>query len=403
MTDYDVIVVGGGPAGSTAARRIAQRNLSVVVLDKEKFPRNKACAGGIRDFVANTLDFSIESVVERYAYGQRLYGPSGVRVDCIKPRVAGHMIMRTEFDNLLLQKAGEAGADIKESTRVISAEQDQSRVTVETDDGQKISGKYLIGADGINSVIAKKIGFYQGWKDADAAVAIEIEAEVGEEAVERICGVPYDRKGVAIEIYFGSVPYGYVWCFPKKSILSLGAGCRQNRVRNIRAQFNKWFEEFKEKHDISPTIVSETAGRLPYAGAAKRTVMGRTILVGDAAGFVNPFSGEGIPMAVSSGIIASPVIERAVKESDPRLLREYEKGWKSDFGDDLVVAKSLAKITYKSKKNMETIVQIAHKDVFVSDIIYKMIAGEDTYKNLKKALAKRIMFKHPRAGISLYI
>ncbi len=403
MTDYDVVVVGGGPAGSTAARRIAQRDLSVVVLDKEKFPRNKACAGGIRDFVANTLDFSIEDVIERYVYGQRLHGPSGVLVDCTRPRVSAHMVMRTEFDNLLLQKAGEAGADVRDGTGVISAGQDHSKVTVETDDGQKISGKYLVGADGIKSVIAKSLGFYQGWKKDAAAVAIEIEAEVGEETVEQICGVPYDKKGVAIDIFFGPVPHGYAWCFPKKSILSLGAGCRQDRANNIRAYFNKWFDAFKKKHDISPIIVSDTAARLPYSGAVKRTVMGRTILVGDAAGFVNPFSGEGIPMAISSGIIAAPVIERAVKESDPHVLREYEKGWKKDFGDDLVVAKSLAKLIFKSEKNMETIMQIAHKDDFVRDIIYKMVAVEDTYRALKKALVKRIMLKHTRAGISLYI
>ncbi|MHA1927771.1 MAG: geranylgeranyl reductase family protein, partial [Candidatus Thorarchaeota archaeon] len=326
MTDYDVIVVGGGPAGSTAARRMAQRDLRVVVLDKAKFPRNKACAGGIRDFVANTLDFSIEPVIERYVYGQQLYGPSGVLVDCTRPYASGHTVMRTEFDNLLLQKAGEAGADIRDGTRIISAGQEQSKVTVETDEGQIISGKYLVGADGINSIVAKSLGFYQGWKNDTAAVAIEIEAEVGEEAVERICGVPHDKKGVAVHIFFGPVPHGYAWCFPKKSILSLGAGCRQDRANNIRAHFNKWFDTFKITHDITPTIVSETAARLPYSGAVKKTVKERTILIGDAAGFVNPFSGEGIPMAITSGIIAAPVIERAVKESDSRILREYEKG-----------------------------------------------------------------------------
>ncbi|MHA1480224.1 MAG: NAD(P)/FAD-dependent oxidoreductase [Candidatus Thorarchaeota archaeon] len=403
MTDYDVIVVGGGPAGATAARRIAQRNLSVVVFDKDTFPRNKACAGGIRNFVAENLDFSIEGVVERELFGQRLYGPSGVLVDCTRTYVSGHSVMRTEFDHLLLQKAGEAGADVRDGVKIISAEQNQERVTVETEDGQKISGKYLIGADGINSTIAKSLGFYQGWKQDSAAIAIEIEAEVGEEAVKRICGVPQDKEGAAIHIFFGPVPHGYAWCFPKRSILSVGAGCRQDRAKNIRADFNKWFDAFKKKHDISPTIVSDTAARLPYSGAVKKTVMGRTILIGDTAGFVNPFSGEGIPMAITSGIIAAPVLEKAMKEADPRVLSEYEKGWKEAIGDELKIGKGLAKKIYKSNKNMETIMQIAHKDFHISDIMYKMISGEDTYKKLNKALTKRIMLKHPKAGISLYI
>lgn len=403
MTDYDVIVVGGGPAGSTAARRIAQLDLSVVVFDKDTFPRNKACAGGMRNFVAENLDFSIESVVEREVYGQRLYGPSGVLVDCRRSHVGGHTVMRTEFDNLLLQKAGEAGAVVRDGVKIINVEQNQEMVIVETEEGQKISSKYLIGADGINSTVAKSLGFYQGWKNDSAAVAIEVEAEVGKEAVERICGVPYDKEGAAIDIFFGPVPHGYIWCFPKRSILSLGAGCRQDRAQNIRAHFNKWFDDFKQKHDISPTILSDTAARLPYSGAVKKTVMGRTILIGDTAGFVNPFSGEGIYLAITSGIVAAPVIEKAMKEADPRILRDYEKGWKSEFGTDLKVAKGLAKMTFKSEKNMETIMQIAHKDYQINDIMYKMISGEDTYKNLKRALTKRIMLKHPRAGISLYI
>lgn len=403
MTDYDVIVVGGGPAGSTAARRIAQRNLSVVIFDKDTFPRNKACAGGIRNYVSENLDFSIESVVEREVYGQRLYGPSGVLVDCRRSHVSGHMVMRTEFDHLLLQKAGEAGADVRDGVKIINAEQNQERVTVETEDGQKIGGKYLIGADGINSTVAKSLGFYKGWAKDSAAIAIQVEAEVGKETVERICGVPYDKEGVAIEIFFGPVPHGYAWCFPKRSILSVGAGCRQDRANDIRAHFNKWFDDFKQKHDISPTILSDTSARLPYSGAVKKTVMGRTILIGDTAGFVNPFSGEGIPMAITSGIISAPVIEKAMKEANPRVLSEYEKGWKDAFGDDLKIGKGLAKMTYKSNKNMETIMQIAHKDFHINDIMYKMISGEDTYKRLKKALTKRIMLKHPKAGISLYI
>ncbi|MHA1576264.1 MAG: NAD(P)/FAD-dependent oxidoreductase [Candidatus Thorarchaeota archaeon] len=403
MTDYDVIVVGGGPAGATAARRIAQRNLSVVVFDKETFPRNKACAGGIRNYVAENLDFSIQEVVEREVYGQRLYGPSGVLVDCRRSYVSGQMVMRTEFDNLLLQKAGEAGAEVRDSVKIVNVEQNQEMVIVETEDGQKISSKYLIGADGINSTVAKSLGFYQGWTDDSAAIAIEVEAEVGKETVERICGVPYDKEGVAIDIFFGPVPHGYAWCFPKRSILSIGAGCRQDLGKDLRVHFNKWFDEFKQKHDISPTILSDTAARLPYSGAVKKTVIGRTIIIGDTAGFVSPYSGEGIPMAITSGIIAAPVIEKAMKEADPRMLKEYEKGWKSEFGDDLKVAKSLAKMVFKSEKNMETIMQIAHKDEHVNEIMYKMIAGEDTYKNLKKALTKRIMLKHPKAGISLYI
>jgi flavin-dependent dehydrogenase len=234
---------------------------------------------------------------------------------------------------------------------------ERPKVTVTTSEGERIDVKYLVGADGINSVVAKSLDFYKGWPASDAAICIEIEAEVGEEAVERICGVPHDEKGVAVHIYFGPVPFGYIWCFPKKSILSLGAGCMQAKAKNIRGLFNKWFEDFKEKHDIDPKIA----------------------------------------------IIAAPVLERAVANSNPRILTEFEKGWKKAFGSDLKVAKSTADLMFKSEKNMNTILRLAHEDQVINDVMYKMIAGLDSYKNLQRQQVKRILTKHPRAGLSLYI
>jgi geranylgeranyl reductase family protein len=403
MPDYDVIIVGGGPAGSTAARRIAQRNLNVLLLDKAVFPRVKPCAGGMTDRVRNALDFSIDEVVQRRSYGQRVISPSGTIVDCTRPVATGDMLMRDEFDTLLLRKAEEAGAKIREGVKVVNAEQDADKTTVTTSEGERIDAKYLVGADGINSVVARKLKFYKGWPANDAAICIEIEAEVGEEAVERICGVSHDKKGVAVNIYFGPIPFGYIWCFPKKSILSLGAGCMQAKAKNIRGLFNKWFEDFKEKYDIDPKIISDTAARVPYSGAVKKTVIGRTILIGDAAGFVYPFSGEGIVLGVQSAIIAAPVLERAVTNSNPCILAEFEKDWKQAFGSDLKVAKSTADLMFKSEKNMNTILRLAHEDEVIGDIMYKMIAGLDSYKNLQRQQVKRILTKHPLAGLSLYI
>ncbi len=403
MGDYDIIVVGGGPSGSASARTAALKGNRVLLIDRARFPREKTCAGGVRDVVWKVLDIDGKSVIQRRIYGQRFYSPSGALTECIRDEAVGSTVMRAEFDHFLLKKAAEAGAEIWEGIGVVKAEQDGGRVEVLLDDGRRITGQFLVGADGINSTVAKSLGFYTGWPADRAAIAIEIEAEVGEDVVTAICGVPYDKEGCSIDIYFGPVPYGYIWCFPKRSILSLGAGCRQDRARNIRRYFNKWLEEFKQKHAIDLQIVSDTAARLPYSGAAERTVINRTILVGDAAGFVNPYSGEGIPMAVISGVMAGEVVDAALKEGDPKKLHLYERRWKAEFADDLHVGKSIANLMFKSEKNMETILGLAHRDEYIRDIMYKMIAGLDTYKNLKAALVKRILRKHPRAGLSLYL
>ncbi|MHA1928270.1 MAG: FAD-dependent oxidoreductase, partial [Candidatus Thorarchaeota archaeon] len=116
MTDYDIIVAGGGPAGSTTARRAAQAGLSVLVLDKAKFPRYKACAGGIPFRVTELLDFDISSVVQRTISGFSMFTPPDTRIDCIpEDRTRpGYMVMRADFDDLLLKKAAEAGAEVRD-------------------------------------------------------------------------------------------------------------------------------------------------------------------------------------------------------------------------------------------------------------------------------------------------
>ncbi|MDF1539557.1 MAG: geranylgeranyl reductase family protein [Candidatus Thorarchaeota archaeon] len=401
MTEYDVIVVGGGPAGSTAARRFVQQGLNVLLLDKETFPRVKPCAGGFTDHVENALDFSMEEVIQRRAYGQTIHSPSGIIVDCSRPETSGSLVMRSDFDHLLLKKAEEAGAVVKQGEKVVKATDDGNFVTVTTE-SEAYTGKYLVGADGINSIVAKSLGFYKGWTKDSAAVCIEIEAEVGEEVVKRICGVPFDEEGVTIHIFFGPVPYGYVWCFPKRSILSFGAGCRQDKVDNLRGLFDEWFEKFKRKHNIDPQIVSDTSARVPFKEAAKTTVKGRAILVGDAAGFVNPYDAEGVVMAVKSGIIAAPVLREAVESANPLILKQYEKAWKSEFKDTLKVGRNVAKLLFKSERNMETICRLGAEDPVMNDVMYKMISGLESYKTLYRTMLKRILTKHPKAGVSLY-
>ncbi|MFX1367123.1 MAG: NAD(P)/FAD-dependent oxidoreductase [Promethearchaeota archaeon] len=403
MSDYDVIVVGGGPGGSTAARRAALKGLSVLLLDKEEFPRIKPCGGGMNPTVERTLDFSIDEVVQRRPHGFRMFSPSGLVVDGSQPKPSGILVMRSDFDHLLLKKAEEAGVTVLEGQKVIGAEHDSRGVSVLTKGGGIHTGSYLIGADGINSTVAKSLGFYQGWSKDSAAITIEVEAEVGQDAVERICGVPGEKGRVTFDIYLGAVQFGYGWCFPKKTILSMGLGGRQDKIQNLRGIFNKWFDEFKKKHEISPEILSDTAARVPYSGATRTTAFGRTLLVGDAAGFVNPFDQEGAVMAIQSGVIAATIVEQAVQTSNANALKGYERAWKEEFGDILKVGKNIAKMLFKGTKNMEVVCQMGAKDPVIRDIMFRLIDGQESYNSLYRSLIKRVLTKHPRAGLSLYI
>jgi geranylgeranyl reductase family protein len=404
MTDYEVIVVGGGPAGSTAARRIAQEGLSVLLLDKEGFPRTKPCAGGIRFFVSELLDYDLSPVNHRKISGLSIFAPAGYRVDCIpedrsKP---GHTIMREDFDHLLLQKAAEAGADIKENTEVIDVQEQSSAVTVTSIDGNAYRARYVIGADGINSLVAKQLGFYNRWGPSSACVGVEIEAEVGESKVREICGEPSGYDADLLLLYFGEFSHGYSWVFPKKSILSLGACCRQDKVRNIRAGYNNWYTRFKEEHDIDPKILSDTSARFPVV-QADTIVKGRALLIGDAAGLVDAFTGEGIPEAIQSGIIAASTIKSAVERSNPHLLRDYEKECKKEIISELKVSQSLAGLFYKNMKNMETLCRFFKEDPYASYLIAAAIGGLLSQKEVKRKMTLRMMRTRPRDALSLYM
>jgi geranylgeranyl reductase family protein len=404
VVDYDVIIVGGGPAGSTAARRASQAGLSVVVFDKARFPRYKPCAGGIQFGVNDLLDFDIKSISQRTISGITMFAPSGFRVDCIPENrsMPGSSIKREDFDHLLLKKAAEAGAEIREDTLIAKAREEESRAVVTTKEGEEVTGMYLVGADGINSIVAKSLGFYDGWQGDSTMVAIEIEAEVGSSTVREICGEPSGYNADLILLYFGGLSHGYVWCFPKRSVLSLGACCRQDRGGELKPAYEKWYAAFKDEYSIEPQILSDTAARFPIEPAGD-IVKGRTILVGDAAGLVDPFTGEGIPEAIESGILASSALSKAVKEANPRFLKQYEKDCKREIISELKAIEFMANMFYKSRKNMETMCRFFRDDSYANFLIAAGIGGFLTKKALRRKMMLRMARKRPREAISLLL
>jgi geranylgeranyl reductase family protein len=404
MVDYDVIIVGGGPAGSTAARRASQAGLSVVLFDKARFPRYKPCAGAIRFDVNSLLDFDIKNIGQRKISGVAMFAPSGFRVDCVPEdrSVPGSIIRREDFDHLLLKKAAEAGAEIREDTRIAMAREEESHAVVTTKEGEEVTGRYLVGADGINSIVAKSLGFYDGWRGDSAMVAIEVEAEVGSSTVREICGEPSGYDADLLLLYFGGLSHGYIWCFPKRSILSLGACCRQDMGGELRPAYEKWYAAFKDEYGIEPQIISDTAARFPIK-RAKNIVKGRTVLLGDAAGLVDPFTGEGIPEAIESGILASSALNKAVKEANPRFLREYEKDCKREIVSELKAIEFMANMFYKSRKNMEAMCRFFRDDSHANFLIAAGIGGLLTKKALRRKMMLRMARKRPREAISLLL
>jgi geranylgeranyl reductase family protein len=277
VESYDVAILGGGPAGSTAAYRLARAGASVLLLDKATFPRDKPCGGGVTGRAARLLPFSIDPVVEDVA--DRL--EAGLRYGKHVTRRAraplAYMTQRRRLDHFLLQKAADAGAEVREG---------------ETADARELEARVVIGADGCNGRSAKQLGL------ADRVVhGVALEANY-----------PYDRRYAgAMVLEIAVIRGGYGWIFPKGDHVNVGVGGNAEEGPKLRAELRRMCEAY----GIDPDAASETRGyRLPMRMPGTRLARGTTAVIGDAAGLVDPFTGDGMYEAfLSARLVAEATLD----------------------------------------------------------------------------------------------
>ncbi|MFW9768851.1 MAG: geranylgeranyl reductase family protein [Candidatus Thorarchaeota archaeon] len=397
MATIDLIVVGGGPAGATCARRAAQLGLEVLLLEKANHPRRKACGGGITVRARDALDFDISTVIEREIYGVRLHSPRGLVIEQFRPELSGFTVRREGFDLLLLQKAKEAGAEVIEGTKVVDVIERSESVHVVTEDGTYIS-RLLVGADGTNSIVGRRSGIKTRWRDDEVGLCIEAAVPVDPSEISRIV---YEKS--LIEFYFGRVLYGYAWAFPKKTEFSLGIGVRMSKMRNLKDAWKRFVSSFEERHSVKCDMRDTVSARLPLRGKIMDTCSKRVMLAGDAAGYVAPLTGEGIFYAIESGKIAAEVANEELAKGMSANAFSYEFRCKKAFNEDLTIAHSLANHLFKSNKNMEIACQAAHTDRKLLEYLIDLVMGIKSYKETRNKLLKRLLQKHPRKALSLVI
>jgi geranylgeranyl reductase family protein len=287
---FDAIVVGAGPAGSTTAYRLACGGASVLLLDRARFPRDKPCGGGLTGRALKLLPFSVDPVVEdrtdlfelRLRYGRRLERRSTV------PLAA--MTQRARLDELLARRAAEAGAEFRDGVRVDHVAADEAGVEVRAG-GRTIRGDVLIGADGANGITAKALSLAPG---IEHGVALEGNVPHG--------AAPRERYRGRMVLELGVVPGGYGWVFPKGDHVNVGVGGWQVAGPRLRDFLRRLCAE----HGLPWEAVEALRGhRLPMRRAPSPLARGRALVVGDAAGLVDPVSGDGMYEAFLSGRLAS--------------------------------------------------------------------------------------------------
>jgi geranylgeranyl reductase family protein len=289
---FDVIVVGAGPAGSLTAHLLSREGVRTLLVDRARFPRDKPCGGGVTLRGARLLPFAIGPVVEQQitTIGFRHPDLGAFEHGGLAPVVL--MTQRLRLDAFLAEQASLAGADLRDGTRLRTVElAEDGRPAVTFDDGSRAGADVLIVADGANGVCGRALELGQ-----DRIFAPALEANVAYDAV----GAGVDRNVALLEL--GYIPGGYGWLFPKGDHANVGVGGWDSQGPHLREHLRR----VCDRHDIAWSSLTEVRGhRLPMRGTATQVANGRALAVGDAAGLVDPLSGDGMYEAFTSAHVAS--------------------------------------------------------------------------------------------------
>ncbi len=335
MPSYDVVVVGGGPSGSIAARTLADNGVKVSIIEKD-FKRVKPCGGGTPSTSFEEFNLPQKEIVKKIEIISSI-APSGYRIDVSLSRGYLAMVERGTFDHSLRKLAAESGADLREAEFLrIKEKQKKICITIaERGKEKEISSDFLIAADGVNSRVASATGL----KSLPGVYTIQEEVDI--EAAEDF------KKLNACEFWFGSshAPDFYSWVFPKKDYVDIGTGSVNGKV------LKGIMKNFKMRRRVYGTG-RQRVYRLPLKWRDS-LVKENILFIGDAAGLVMPLSYEGIYYAMKSGKMAA----EAVINGRPG---DYQKQWNKKFLKQFKLMQALKKYFLRNDRLTEKMVSM-HK------------------------------------------
>ncbi len=339
---FDVIVVGGGPAGTTAARYAAQEGLSVLLLEKDRDIGVPVRCGeaisdeGIRIFL-EPQERWIKSTITRL----RLVAPNGHTID-MDLKQKGYIVDRRIFDYDLAQYAVREGAQIVTKAYVSGLLVEEDRVVgvkgTVLGEPFEVNCKIVIGADGVESRVGRWAGLNTLVKMKDMESAYQ----------KTITGAEFDENRFDFYISKKWCPGGYLWIFPKgPNIANIGLGVSGDFSREKSAK--RHLDEFLDQFYPNCSVISQTIGGVPCAKTLKKIVAHGLMLAGDAAHMVNPMTGGGIIPGMRGGMLAGQTAAEAVKKNDvsEKFLSRYHKAWHKVGGKNHEMFYRIKSLIYK--------------------------------------------------------
>ncbi len=374
MKHFDVAIIGSGPSGASTAFHLAKKGISTVIIEKEKLPRYKTCGGGFVFRGRKNMPFDISNVIEREFNTVDIFLGKKLHFQTVRKDPTITMIMRDSFDNLIVEEAKKLGVTLLENNKLTAITFKDKKAYLTTSETE-ISASFVIAADGALSPTAKMAGWDK--ETRKLIPALEYEVEVPEEDFNRL------KDEVRFDI--DAIPYGYAWNFPKKNHLSVGVASTKKAKINLK----KYYQEYLKTIGITTILKESQHGfQIPIAPRTDGFVKNNVFLIGDAAGFADPITAEGISNAIYSGVL----VAEAISESNLHLEKAkelYLEKLEAKLLPEIKTALWLAKWFYE-QKTIRNVMLKKYGQRF-SEAMADIFHGERSYpKDIKQAITKKI-------------
>jgi len=388
LSEFDVIIVGAGPAGSIAAHQLAVLGVRVLILEKSPFPRYKVCGGGLTHKILREIPFDVQPVVETRIHRIRFSSGFSETFTRTSDDPLMYCTMRDHLDAHLAGKAVQAGACIIHGTRVTGISERTGFVDVLTS-GETYRSTLVIGAEGASGLVARSCGL---WKNILPGLAWEAEVLATPDSVSRF------SQTVFLE--WGSFPGGYGWLFPKGDHFSIGVGGPAGLSKKMIPYYrrflkylgeetsNQWIFSGNTLSDLKNTmtpdghraVLSMRSWPIPVRVKKSRFHNGQVMITGDAAGLTDPLTGEGIYHAIRSGKLAARTCADFL-EGKVTSLQSYSDSVNGEIMTELMEANRI-------KNLFNTVPLTIHRLVRDNERVWrafgKVLRGERCYADVRR-------------------
>lgn len=369
--DFDVVVLGAGPAGSAAAMTARRLGLGTALIDRATFPRDKLCGGGVTGRAARQLReiFGKEIDAGLFLTSRRVrFTAAGRLLGHVDPAPALHLTMRRTFDDTLQRAAVAAGAEPVLPARVTAIDAAARELRLAC--GRRLRYGVLIGADGVNSQVARTL-FGRAFNPETIAFALEVEAPA--------------TADDTVEIDLDAAPWGYGWAFPKPDSLTLGVG----GIHRANPQLKASLAAYLDRHGAGAEAPGCKGQFLPAGDFRSRPGRASVLLAGDAAGLVDPMTGEGIGHAMLSGALAARAAARALGEGAADAALGHYRTALAPLHAELRMARTLQRVLFGPLTH-DMMLRIVAARPSMQHRMLALLAGEIDYADIRRGFFRRL-------------